>query len=42
MDDPEIGIDWPTSNPILSEKDLKNPPLASRLISHMRNKICEF
>ncbi len=26
--DPEIGIDWPISNPILSEKD-KNAPLLS-------------
>ncbi len=22
-DDPEVGIDWPVSNPIISEKDLK-------------------
>ncbi len=21
--DPDVGIDWPVSNPILSEKDLK-------------------
>jgi len=32
-DDPEIGIDWPTSNPILSEKDMKNPPLSSAEIN---------
>jgi dTDP-4-dehydrorhamnose 3,5-epimerase len=25
--DPEIGIDWPTSRPILSEKDQKHPLL---------------
>ena len=31
--DPEIGIDWPTSNPILSEKDMKNPPLSSAEIN---------
>ncbi|GGH63993.1 dTDP-4-dehydrorhamnose 3,5-epimerase [Paenibacillus silvae] len=24
-DDPSLGIDWPTSNPILSEKDTKHP-----------------
>lgn len=27
-DDPELGIDWPTSNPILSEKDLRHPSLS--------------
>ena len=26
-DDPEINIPWPISNPILSEKDKKNPTL---------------
>ncbi|MEG0914408.1 MAG: dTDP-4-dehydrorhamnose 3,5-epimerase, partial [Christensenellaceae bacterium] len=25
FDDPEIGVDWGTANPILSEKDLKAP-----------------
>ena len=25
--DPEIGIEWPTSNPVLSEKDKDNPAL---------------
>ncbi len=25
--DPELGIDWPTANPILSEKDQKHPRL---------------
>lgn len=25
--DPEIGIDWPVKNPILSQKDLENPGL---------------
>lgn len=25
--DPELGIDWPVSNPILSEKDCQHPPL---------------
>jgi len=24
-DDPSLGIEWPTSNPILSEKDTKHP-----------------
>jgi dTDP-4-dehydrorhamnose 3,5-epimerase len=26
--DPGLGIDWPTSEPILSERDLSNPSLA--------------
>ncbi|WP_449623023.1 dTDP-4-dehydrorhamnose 3,5-epimerase [Robertmurraya sp. Marseille-Q9965] len=26
--DPELGIDWPVANPILSEKDKNNPKLA--------------
>lgn len=26
--DPELGIDWPTSNPILSDKDTKHPTLS--------------
>lgn len=26
-DDPDIGIDWPTNNPILSDKDTKHPLL---------------
>jgi dTDP-4-dehydrorhamnose 3,5-epimerase len=25
--DPEIGIEWPVENPILSDKDQKNPTL---------------
>lgn len=25
--DPEIGIKWPVNNPLLSDKDLKHPPL---------------
>lgn len=27
-DDPEIGIEWPISDPILSEKDRRLPPLS--------------
>lgn len=26
--DPKLGIDWPTSSPILSEKDARQPPFA--------------
>ena len=25
--DPDIGIDWPVENPILSQKDIENPGL---------------
>lgn len=28
-DDPDMGITWPTSNPILSDKDKNHPPLKS-------------
>ena len=28
FDDPEIGVDWGVTEPILSEKDLKAPLLA--------------
>lgn len=31
--DPALGIDWPTSNPILSEKDQKHPCLADAEIN---------
>lgn len=27
--DPDLGIEWPISNPVISEKDLQNPPLSS-------------
>ncbi|MEA3189444.1 MAG: dTDP-4-dehydrorhamnose 3,5-epimerase [Thermoplasmata archaeon] len=27
-DDPDLGVQWPVKDPILSEKDLKAPPLA--------------
>jgi len=30
-DDPELGIDWPTADPVLSERDRKNPGLAEAL-----------
>jgi len=29
--DPELGISWPTSQPVLSEKDLKHPLLSELL-----------
>ena len=29
--DPEIGIDWPVSAPVLSEKDTKHPTLRERV-----------
>jgi dTDP-4-dehydrorhamnose 3,5-epimerase len=28
-DDPEVGIDWPERHPVLSERDRRNPTLAS-------------
>jgi len=28
-DDPEIGIDWPVKNPVISSKDQKNPSFKS-------------
>jgi dTDP-4-dehydrorhamnose 3,5-epimerase len=27
-DDPDIGIEWPAAEPILSDRDRRNPPLA--------------
>ena len=36
--DPNIGIDWPVSNPIISEKDLKAPSLAEWLESGTSEK----
>jgi dTDP-4-dehydrorhamnose 3,5-epimerase len=30
-DDPDVGIAWPSSEPILSERDRSNPPLAEAL-----------
>ncbi len=35
--DPEINIDWPFSNPILSQKDL-NAPLLSKTINHFEEQ----
>ena len=30
-DDPELGIDWPAADPVLSERDRSNPRLAEAL-----------
>src|SRR5439155_23397092 len=30
-DDPDVGIDWPARDPILSDRDRANPPLADVL-----------
>jgi dTDP-4-dehydrorhamnose 3,5-epimerase len=30
-DDPELGIDWPTTDPVISERDRNNPSLADAL-----------
>jgi dTDP-4-dehydrorhamnose 3,5-epimerase len=30
-DDPELGIDWPAADPVLSERDRSNPGLAEAL-----------
>ncbi len=27
--DPGIGIDWPLTDPLLSERDMRHPPLGS-------------
>ncbi|MBD2867967.1 dTDP-4-dehydrorhamnose 3,5-epimerase [Paenibacillus arenilitoris] len=32
-DDPALGINWPTSNPVLSDKDAKHPVLAEAEIN---------
>lgn len=31
--DPTLGIDWPTSNPVLSDKDTKHPLLSNAEIN---------
>ncbi len=31
-DDPGIGISWPTTEPMLSDRDRRNPPLAEALL----------
>lgn len=33
-DDPELGLDWPVSEPLLSERDRHAPSLQQLLISH--------
>jgi dTDP-4-dehydrorhamnose 3,5-epimerase len=35
--DPDIGIDWPVSDPLVSEKDAAAPPLSK--INHSRLKV---
>jgi dTDP-4-dehydrorhamnose 3,5-epimerase len=35
--DPTIGIDWPTLQPVLSERDRTNPPLAELVASLRRD-----
>jgi dTDP-4-dehydrorhamnose 3,5-epimerase len=30
--DPEMNLDWPTSSPVISERDMKNPGLAQALV----------
>jgi dTDP-4-dehydrorhamnose 3,5-epimerase len=30
-DDPEVGIEWPIEDPILSDRDTQNPPLRTAL-----------
>lgn len=35
-DDPGLGIDWPFSDPVLSERDRSNPPLAEALVDPPR------
>ncbi len=35
-DDPELGIAWPTTQPLLSERDRTNPPLAEAIV-HLRS-----
>jgi dTDP-4-dehydrorhamnose 3,5-epimerase len=30
-DDPELGIDWPAADPVISERDRSNPSLAEAL-----------
>ena len=31
-DDPGLGVDWPDREPVLSERDRSNPPLAGALV----------
>jgi dTDP-4-dehydrorhamnose 3,5-epimerase len=34
-DDPDLGIDWPVANPILSDKDTKHPLLRQIDLNHL-------
>jgi dTDP-4-dehydrorhamnose 3,5-epimerase len=36
--DPALGIDWPTSAPILSDKDTKHPTLAEADLNFVYEK----
>jgi dTDP-4-dehydrorhamnose 3,5-epimerase len=31
-DDPEVGIPWPIDDPVLSDRDMQNPPLRAALM----------
>ena len=36
-DDPELSISWPAVDPVLSERDLRNPSLASQASHQLRD-----
>jgi dTDP-4-dehydrorhamnose 3,5-epimerase len=37
--DPELAIDWPVSEPLLSKRDMANPTLASFLAASRQSAI---